>query len=367
MPQPPASACSSDCRHAPHQHSLQCILPPHMIEALRLRGDAKIRKMCDTLEREAIDARASRQQATPPGAFLAAPELEDGIPPTPIREIFDGKQRATLPGTPVRSEDEEPTDDEDVNLAFDGAGATYKLLLEVYNRDSLDGRGMPLISTVHHRRAYNNAFWDGRQMAYGDGDGFLFLPLTRSLTVIGHELAHGVVQFSGGLVYQDQSGALNESFADVFGSLTMQYAKNQIAAEADWRIGGEILGPDIQGVALRSLKVPGMAYDDPLLGKDPQPFHMEGYVNTANDNGGVHLNSGIPNHAFYLLAQYLGGFAWEKAGWIWYDTLQRISNPHAGFSDWADKTIEMARERFGVGSLEAQLTRRAWKLVGVSV
>jgi Zn-dependent metalloprotease len=185
--------------------------------------------------------------------------------------------------------------------------------------------------------------------------------------VIGHELSHGVVQYSGGLIYQDQSGALNESFADVLGVLTVQFKKKQTAGEADWLIGDGILGPAVNGVALRSLKAPGTAYDDPDLGKDPQPYHNDHYVNTGSDNGGVHINSGIPNHAFYLFAQYVGGYAWEKAGVVWYKALQGINNPHATFSDWAQQTMTAARTEYGEGSLEALYCRRAWKLVGIDV
>ncbi len=123
----------------------------------------------------------------------------------------------------------------------------------------------------------------------------------------------------------------------------------------------------VNGQALRSLKAPGTAYDDNLLGKDPQPYHMDEYVNTSSDNGGVHINSGIPNQAFYLLAMLLGGRAWEKAGHIWYDALQAINNPHARFADWAEQTVTAAWERFGTGSFEGKLTRRAWKMVGIHV
>jgi Zn-dependent metalloprotease len=246
-----------------------------------------------------------------------------------------------------------------------GAQETFDLYLNQYQRNSLDGNGMTLVSTVHHRSNYNNAFWNGAQMAYGDGDGIIFKPLSGDIAVIGHELSHGVVQFSGGLVYRDQSGALNEHFADVFGSLVKQQNLGQDAAQADWLIGAGILGDGINGSALRSLKAPGTAYDDNLLGKDPQPFHMDDYVITSADNGGVHINSGIPNHAFYLLALMLGGPAAGKAGHIWYDALQSINNPFAKFTDWAEETIIQARQRFGDGSTEAILTRRAWKLVGV--
>ncbi len=348
-------------------HSLQCIMPPHMVDAVKMRGTPEMKKMVEEIEQQAAEARGARTLAAPAGGYKVAPRLAADEAPAVRREVYDAKNRPRLPGELVRSEGDGDSKDTAVNEAYDGAGEVYRLYLEVFKRNSLDGEGLLIKSSVHVRRSFNNAFWDGSQMAYGDGDGVIFTPLTGSLSVIGHELSHGVVQFSGGLVYQDQSGALNESFADVFGALSVQYSKSQSAAEADWLIGNEILGSDIQGEALRSMKAPGLAYDDPILGKDPQPYHMDLFVNTFSDNGGVHVNSGIPNHAFYLLSQLLGGNAWEKAGPIWYDTMQEINNPHATFAEWADKTVEVARARHGVGSREAAFTRRAWKLVGLSV
>ena len=346
---------------------IQCIVPPHMVEAIKLRGDRKLKRMAARIEKEAEKFRQARQGFTPPTPVMAVAPVPPGVKVKPERAVYDAENRSRLPGKLVREEGDRKSKDTDVNRAYDGAGHTFKLYLDVYRRNSLDGNGMRLVSTVHYARNYNNAFWDGQQMVYGDGDGIIFKPLTRSLTVIGHELSHGVVQFSGDLVYRDQPGALHESFADVFGCLTLQYKKKQTAAEADWLVGDEILGPNINGVALRSLKAPGTAYDDPLLGKDPQPYHMDGYVNTHSDNGGVHINSSIPNHAFYLMAQYLGGTAWERAGQIWYDTMQSINNLHATFADWADETVERARDRYGAGSMEAILTRRSWKLVGIGL
>ncbi|MGI9546574.1 MAG: M4 family metallopeptidase, partial [Flavobacteriaceae bacterium] len=308
-----------------------------MLESIKTRGNEKQRKNAINLEKLGKEFRQERIDAEPVGGFRVAAEMAAGIAPSPDRKIYDGQKRATLPGDLVRSEGESATGDQEVDEAYDGSGDTYKLYADIYGRDSLDGNGMTLKSTVHHRRDYDNAFWNGSQMAYGDGD--IFEPLTRSLTVIGHELSHGVVQFSGGLVYRDQSGALNEHFADVFGCLTEQYKKDLEASKADWLLGAEIIGPGINGDALRSMKAPGTAYDDTLLGKDPQPFHMDNYVNTSFDNGGVHINSGIPNHAFYLYAMMLGGKAWEKAGHVWYDALQSINNPHATFVNWADETL----------------------------
>ncbi len=349
-----------------HIHTIECILPPHMLEALNMRGDSKIRKMVEGLVKEAESYRQSRVLAAPATSFMAAPSLASGASPTVYREVYDGRNQRVLPGGIVRKEGDPATGDNAVDSAYDGAGDVYDLYLNQYRRDSLDGNGMTLVSTVHHRNSYNNAFWNGQQMAYGDGDGVIFTNMTE-LSIVGHELSHGVVQFSGGLVYRDQSGALNESFADVFGALTVQRKLKQTVCEADWLVGSGILGPNINGEALRSLKTPGEAYDDQLLGKDPQPYHMDYYVNTTSDNGGVHINSGIPNHAFYLLAQYLGGNAWDKAGNLWYDTMQAINNPNATFNDWADKTVEMARNQFGNGSREVLYTRRAWKMVGITI
>src|SRR5258705_701935 len=155
-------------------------------------------------------------------------------------------------------------------------------------------------------------------MLYGDGDGRIFNRFTKVLDVIGHELTHGVTQYTAALDYHDQSGALNEHFSDVFGILVKQYSLKQTAKKADWLIGAGIFTQRVHGAAIRSMKAPGTAYDDPTLGRDPQPAHMKNYVKSHDDSGGVHVNSGIPNHVFYLVATALGGNAWEVAGKIWY-------------------------------------------------
>ncbi len=352
--------------HGMNSHNpLECILPPHMIDVLKMRGNAKQKRMAESLAKEGLKFRMQRQAAEPPTAYLAAPSVAPGAQPHLEREVYDCQTKATLPGTLVRREGDPPSGDQQVDEAYEGAGDTYQLYFNEYQRDSLDGQGLKLVSSVHFRKNYNNAFWNGSQMSYGDGDGTIFKPLTGDLAVIGHELSHGVVQYSGGLMYRDQSGALNEHFADVFGVLTKQYKLSQDAAEADWLIGAGLFGPNINGQALRSMAAPGTAYDDSLLGRDPQPFHMDDYVVTQSDNGGVHINSGIPNHAFYLVAMMIAGRAWQKAGHIWYQTLQNINNPNASFLNWAEETIARAQTLFGTGSREAILTQRAWKLVGV--
>jgi Zn-dependent metalloprotease len=272
----------------------------------------------------------------------------------------------------VRDEGDPATGDRAADEAYDGLGATYELYFEVFSRNSLDDKGMPLIASIHYGSQYDNAQWDGQQMLFGDGDGEYFNRFTLAIDVIGHELTHGVTQFTSGLEYHDQPGALNESLSDVFGSLVKQHANGQDAASADWLIGVGLFTDKVQGgdpdhgAALRSMLHPGTAYNDPVLGKDPQPDNMRNYVHTADDAGGVHINSGIPNRAFALAAQEIGGNAWEHAGQIWYKTQLRL-HPTAQFQDAADTTYQVAGEEFGSGSEEQQAVLNAWAEVGIRV
>jgi Zn-dependent metalloprotease len=209
----------------------------------------------------------------------------------------------------------------------------------------------------------NNAFWDGAQMAYGDGDGEVFQCFTRSLDVVAHELTHGVQAFASNLTYRGQSGALNEHFADVFGVLVRQWRRNESADKASWLVGAEILVPAKTRRAVRDMERPGTAYaDDPALGSDPQPDHMERIYTGPADSGGVHLNSGIPNRAFVLFAQAVGGNAWEMPGTIWYDALLQLSRT-SQFADMAKLTAQIAGDRFGAATRKA--VRAAWKRVGL--
>jgi Zn-dependent metalloprotease len=273
-----------------------------------------------------------------------------------------------LPGDVVRTERTGASNDATVNEAFDGLGATFDFFWRVFDRSSIDDEGLPLDASVHFGQEYNNAFWDGQQMVFGDGDGELFNRFTVSLDVIGHELVHGVTEDEGPLVYFSQAGALNESMSDVFGSLVRQYVQKQTAAQADWLIGGGLLAKSVKGVALRSMKEPGTAFDDPVLGKDPQPGHMENFVNTFEDNGGVHINSGIPNRAFYLAATNLGGNAWEKAGRVWYETLRDSRlRPNTGFRRFARLTVATTQRLFGATGLESKAVVDAWNQVGIKL
>ncbi|MCX0501320.1 M4 family metallopeptidase [Erwinia billingiae] len=280
------------------------------------------------------------------------------------REIYDSEQTQNLPGTLVRREGQPAGSDIASTEAYDYLGFTYDFFWQAYQRNSLDNQGLTLKGTVHYGKDYQNAFWNGQQMVFGDGDGEIFNRFTIALDVVGHELAHGVTETEAGLIYFEQAGALNESLSDVFGSLVKQFHQKQTADQADWIIGEGLLAEKIKGKGLRSMSAPGTAYDDPLLGKDPQPADMKGYIQTRDDNGGVHLNSGIPNRAFYLAAKALGGYAWELAGYAWYDTVCDKTLPqNADFKTFAGFTIKHGEKRFNKSV--AQAIEEAWKQVGV--
>jgi Zn-dependent metalloprotease len=347
-------------------HPIFCILPPHILLEIAKRGTPEQREAA--LGALSLDhSLRSNRLALSLAGNMKAPQTAMAGVPQKQRTIYTANQTQTLPGQLVRAEGQGPSTDLAVNQAYDGLGATFDFYLNVYQRNSIDNAGLPLKSSVHYGRRYDNAFWNGQQMVFGDGDGVLFNGFTSSLDVIGHELTHGVTGSEANLTYQDQPGALNESISDVFGSLVKQYALKQTAASADWLIGAELLAKGVKGVALRSMKAPGTAYDDPTLGKDPQPADMAHYVHTAEDNGGVHINSGIPNHAFFLLAIALGGNAWEKAGLIWYNTLNDPTlKANASFSAFASLTVLNAGHLYGSSSAETDAVRQAWRQVGIN-
>jgi len=340
------------------------IVPPYLLARIAELDDKKF-------AHAARSARRALEQADPMRAARLLFSLDDDntlvveVGDGPNRTISDAANAETLPGMEVRSEGEEPTGDPAADEAYDGLGATFALFSEVYKRNSINGAGLPLDATVHYGEDYDNAFWDGERMVFGDGDGEIFRRFTISLSVIGHELTHGVTQYTAALEYQGQSGALNESVSDVFGALVEQYTRNQTAAEASWLIGEGLFTDEVEGTALRSMKAPGTAYNDDVLGHDPQPGHIDDYIETDDDNGGVHLNSGIPNHAFYLVAEALGSNAWERAGQIWYDTLTGPLDTKATFAEFATATIEAAEARYGGSSDEADAVRAGWSGVGV--
>ena len=351
-----------------HRHSVHCIVPPIVLERIARNGtDEQRRWALDTMARDQSFRAARAQNVMRRAMGSAFDALALGPGGAPNRTIYDAKNSEDLlDAVLARDEGGPATGDAAVDEAYDGLGATYEFFWEIFDRNSIDDEGFRLDGVVHFGDRYDNAFWDGRRMVFGDGDGDLFIRFTASLDVIGHELGHGVTEDEAGLVYWQQSGALNESMSDVIGSMVKQYRLDQTSDQADWLIGAELLGPNVTGEALRSMKAPGTAYDDDVLGKDPQPAHMRDYVQTMADSGGVHINSGIPNHAFYLLASALGGHSWERAGRIWYETLRdpRVK-PTVPFRGFARATVRTAERLFGDSSAVASAVWEAWDQVGI--
>lgn len=340
---------------------INCITPPHILKKLLESKEEAIRRAALHTMLETARLRGERAVRSLAG-FMASPA-------SGRRTVFDCRNSTVLTSAIVaRTEDGEASRDESVNRAFDGFGTTRDFYGTVFERNSIDGRGMRLDGYVHRGVRYNNAFWDGQEMVFGDGDGLVFTDFTLSLDVIAHELTHGVTEFTANLEYHNQSGALNESVSDVFGSLVKQWSLQQTADEADWLIGAEVFTPQIAADALRSMKSPGKAYDNDLIGKDPQPDHMSKFVKLPDtdegDWGGVHINSGIPNKAFYLTATNIGGFAWEAPGHIWYASLL-ASNEFTEFLEFADTTYTQAGQLYGAGSAEQKAVADAWREVGV--
>ncbi|WGV25402.1 M4 family metallopeptidase [Halotia branconii] len=334
-----------------------CIVPPHILENVVVNGNPQQRAWAFRTLNVSAQFRGRRDII---GGVSFAPS-----PGEKRRTIYDAKNSQQLPGTIVRGEGDPPSSDECVNEAYDSAGATYELFYEIFDRNSIDDKGLRLDSTVHYGVKYDNAFWNGDQMVYGDGDGELFQRFTTSIDVIAHELTHGITQYEAGLQYYGEPGALNESMSDVFGSLVKQKVKNHKAEDADWIIGEGLLTSNVKGVGIRSMKAPGTAYDDAVLGKDPQPGHMQDKYTGDEDNAGVHINSGIPNYAFYLAAVEIGGYAWEKAGKIWYIALRDRLRPKSDFKKAANITIQIAGELYGISSHEQKAVQNAWHKVGV--
>ncbi len=346
--------------------SIYCIVPPHMLKQIATNGTEAQKKVAVKNMVASSRMRGQRQDAR---ELLALSRTL--VSDIKKRTVYNAQQGNSLPGLLIRQEGDQPVQDQAVNEAYDYSGATYDLFKTIYNRNSIDDNGMKLDSTVHYQKGYDNAFWNGNQMVYGDGDEDLpadqqlFNRFTKAIDVVGHELTHGVTQFEANLTYFQQSGALNESFSDVFGSLVKQYHLQQMAVDADWIIGEGLFTANVAGKGIRSMKAPGTAYNDPILGKDPQPDHMDKYVNTSSDNGGVHINSGIPNYAFYVTATEIGGHSWEKAGLIWYRTLKDKLKYDSNFQQCAFYTWQTAGEQFGSGSLEQQAVRKGWSAVGI--
>ena len=343
-------------------------IPPYLLRHIATAADSRRAGRCGAATL-ALDSRLrATRDARHRAALDTAPDRMVGEAPAGAggRIIHTANNTEVLPGEVARKDGDPPVGDAAVDEAFDSSGQVLSVFAEQFGRRSVDGLGSTLSITVHFGTNYDNAFWDGRQLVFGDGDGVIFERFTKPADVMAHEFTHGVIQFTAALAYQDQSGALNESISDVFAAITTQLVAGQRADQASWLIGEGLFRPGINAVALRSMREPGTAYDDPQIGKDPQVGQMADFVQTTDDNGGVHINSGIPNRAFTLAALEIGGFSWETVGQVWYDAVTAGElSPRSDFAAFAQATLNSAARRFPDRSEVADAVRRAWQTVGV--
>ena len=347
------------------------IIHPIILQEIEKNGNEQQKKDAQRAMQSIISIRGRKLAQH---GQVKLPTLAATLKPPLRRKVCDSRGSGSLPGMIKREEGQAATGDKDVDAAFDLSGDAYTLFEKVLQRKSIDNNGMPLVSSVHYiepgEQFYNNASWFDNQMIYGDADPNVFTTVLLR-TVAAHEMGHGVVHFEGGLVYSNDTGAMNEHFADVFGILAEQFFKKQDVNQSNWLIGEGIWAKNIKGKALRSMSNPGTAYDDSLVGKDIQPDHMDKYLRLPNtpdgDWGGVHINSGIPNCAFYKASKYIGGNAWETTGLIWYAALRSLPGKPSNttFQDLANVTTEIARRLFEGEPEKQDALHKAWTEVGL--
>jgi Zn-dependent metalloprotease len=299
--------------------------------------------------------REGHRQASLAGHQSGLARLATAVAKVPVEHLFDCKHTTTLPGTAVPMPPHDP--------AFKAVSDTTEKVAEFYKtvlgRNSVDNQGMDLVSSLNYDRDYPNAFWDGQQMVYGNGDNKIFIDFWRSPDVIGHELTHGVTQHESGLIYEGQSGALNESISDCFGAAFAQWLAKKPASDASgWLIGAGIMGPQAKAkgfTCLRDMVNPGATH---CLSRQPASYK------DFDPTGDVHDNSGIPNRAFAVFAQNLGGNTYDMAIKVWYDACVSGLSSRATFADFAKATVAAAQKKSPAAATAAT---DAWHAVDLPV
>ncbi len=326
------------------------IVPPHILEELAKRGSVSCKKTLNDTRRilhkrtTVLNNLLVREQGTAKGN----------------RFIYDCQNQAKQRVELVRKEGEPNTKDTTVNSAYDTSGFVRGYFKNTFGLNSINDKGLDIISNVHYGTDYNNAFWDGDEMTYGDGDGIEFKNFAGGIDVVAHELVHGITQFLANLEYQGQSGALNEHFSDVFGTVVKQKYLGHDVSQADWLIGDTVVTEKFPGIAIRSMKAPGTANDF-----DKQPDHMDGFYSGPANQQGVHINSGIPNKAFYLSCLEIG---LDQCALIWFNTLKTLWRT-AEFDDMLDVILQVTKKLQNeekVGNTAVKAIENSFSSVGIS-
>ncbi|OJT20212.1 peptidase M4 [Archangium sp. Cb G35] len=294
------------------------------------------------------------------GILLVNPLIHDAL----NRRVYSANNGSTTPGTLKRSEGQAPIGDAHVDMNYDMLGTTYNCYQTLFGRDSYDNAGATLISTVHYGSNYVNAYWDGTQMVYGDGNNSDSIELGKDLDVTVHELTHAVTDTESDLIYSGESGGLNESMSDIFAGVCESWTRNW-AVDADvFMIGEDIWTPGTPNDALRYM-------DDPA--KDDVSLDFYGDYSSGVD---VHYSSGISNLVFSLLSKggvhprgkstnVVPAIGPEKAGRIFYKANTDLFTASTTFEQAKTYTLQAAEALYGAGSAEASAVNEAWKAVGV--
>jgi Zn-dependent metalloprotease len=351
-----------------HRNPIQCILPPYIADKMKQRKEIKQEESLDNQLRNnrfRSDRNFFAKLAIAEQNIMAIKKAKIGKP-KPSIEIHNLEKGYSLPGKIMTAD--EIASDKIAKHVHEGVWHTWNFYYKIFSRNSIDNAGKVLVNSIHYGKRYNNAMWNGRQMVFGDGDKKVFDSFTEDIDIIGHELAHAVTQYSANFKYENQSGALNESYSDVFGIMIKQYALKQDVKKSNWLIGENIMLGD--EYAIRSMKAPGSAFKNhPQWGNDPQPATMNDFVKMPNnvdeDYGGVHYNSGIANYAFCMAAIEAGGYAWETVGKVWYAALTQTLNADADFVAAKKATIAQAVTLFGKGSKVHKAVIKGWKAAKV--
>jgi len=282
-----------------------------------------------------------------------------------VRKVYTANNGQSLPGQQIA--DPANSSDESVKDAFNYSGATYNFYMDRFQRDSYNNAGAILHSTVHFGQAYDNAFWNGSQMVYGDGSG-QFSSLARDLDIVAHELTHAVTEHEANLVYSNESGALNEGWSDIMAASVQAHVNGGTVSDATWKLAEASWTPNKSDDAMRYMA-------DPIADGQSRDYYPTRYQGTQ-DNGGVHLNSGIANLAFKLLVtggvhprgkttNNVPGIGITKASKIFYDALANNLSANSKFQDARNATAAAATANHGANSPEVTAVHAAWTAVGV--
>lgn len=339
-----------------------CMIVPRKALLRLSENEAIDPKIRDSLKKTALldtQIRLLRSQAqeftTSAFSLMGKPA---NVASAPAVTVYDCQNTTSLPGKLV--EHPEKSKDELAQIVFKTTTGVATFFKQAFGRNSLDDAGMTLRSSIHYGEDYDNAFWTGTQMAYGDGSGRIFIPLCKGVDVVAHELMHGVTQFTLQLVYANESGGLNESLSDVFGSMFRQWTNKQSVEKADWLIGADILGTDAKAAGYNCLR--NMADPESTKCIGQQISHYSQYQSGMDP----HESSGIANLAFYRIATTLGGNSWDVAGKIWYHVVENEGSvPNMMMREFAEATRDAAQSLYPGKSAVLEAVADGWESVGL--